>query len=144
MRFVGIRNALDACGYKVNTTKGQAPFGAREIREQDEMTTFNEREKGFENKFAYDEELRFKAEARRNRAVAEWAGAKLGLTGDALDAYVKEVRKADLLEKGDDDVFRKVKADLAAKGIAVDDTELRSVMAEALAKAVSDLESAKS
>lgn len=107
------------------------------------MTTFNEREKGFENKFAYDEELRFKAEARRNRAVAEWAGAKLGLTGDALDAYIKEVRKADLLEKGDEDVFRKVKADLTAKGIAVDDTELRSMMSEALAKAVSDLASAK-
>ncbi len=107
------------------------------------MTTFNERERGFENKFAYDEELRFKAEARRNRAVAEWAGAKLGLVGDALDAYVKDVRKADLIEKGDDDVFRKVKADLVAKGIAVEDTEIRAVMAESFAKAVSDLESAK-
>lgn len=104
------------------------------------MTTFNEREKGFESKFAYDDELRFKAEARRNRAVAEWAGAKLGLIGDALAAYVKDVRKADLAEKGDDDVFRKVKADLEAKGIAVDDTELRSFMAKSLAKAVSDLE----
>ena len=107
------------------------------------MTTFNERERGFENKFAYDEELRFKAEARRNRAVAEWAGAKLGLVGEALEAYIKEVRKADLLEKGDDDVFRKVKADLATKGIAVDNAEIRSVMSEALAKAVTDLESAK-
>jgi hypothetical protein len=111
--------------------------------EETKMTTFNERERGFENKFAYDEELRFKAEARRNRAVAEWAGAKLGLVGEALEAYIKEVRKADLLEKGDDDVFRKVKADLATKGIAVDDTEIRSVMSEALAKAVTDLESAK-
>lgn len=119
------------------------PAGAREIWEETEMTTFNERERGFENKFAYDEELRFKAEARRNRAVAEWAGAKLGLVGDALDAYVKDVRKADLIEKGDDDVFRKVKADLVAKGIAVEDTEIRAVMAESFAKAVSDLESAK-
>ncbi|MET0409280.1 MAG: DUF1476 domain-containing protein [Hyphomicrobium sp.] len=107
------------------------------------MTTFNERERGFENRFAYDEELRFKAESRRNRAVAEWAGAKLGLVGEALDAYVKEVRKADLAEKGDDDVFRKVKGDLTAKGIAVDDVEIRSFMAEALAKAVTDLEAAK-
>lgn len=104
------------------------------------MTTFDKREKGFENKFAYDDELRFKAEARRNKAVAEWAGAKLGLVGDALAAYVKDVRKADLVEKGDDDVFRKVKADLEAKGIAVNDVELRSFMAEALAKAVADLE----
>ncbi len=114
--------------------------GAREIREKHEMTTFDEREKGFESKFAYDEALRFKAEARRNRAVAEWAGAKLGLVGEALDAYVKEVRKADLVEKGDDDVFRKVKADFVAKGIAVDDTEIRSLLAESFAKAVTDLQ----
>ncbi|AGK58371.1 hypothetical protein HYPDE_33493 [Hyphomicrobium denitrificans 1NES1] len=107
------------------------------------MTTFDKREEGFEKKFALDSELKFKAESRRNKAVAEWAGAKLGLTGDALEAYVKDVRKADLAEKGDEDVFRKVKADLTAKGIAVDDTEIRSVMANALAKAVVDLESAK-
>jgi hypothetical protein len=107
------------------------------------MTTFDERERGFENKFAYDQDLRFKAQARRNRAVAQWAGAKLGLVGEALDTYVRDVRKADLVEKGDEDVFRKVKADLAAKGIAVDDVEIRSFMAEAFAKAVIDLESAK-
>jgi hypothetical protein len=107
------------------------------------MTMFDDREQGFEKKFALDEELKFKAESRRNRAVAEWAGAKLGLTGEALDAYVRDVRRADLAEKGDNDVFRKVKADLAAKGIAVDDVEIRTVMANALAKAVVDLESAK-
>lgn len=107
------------------------------------MTTFDKREQGFESKFAYDQELRFKAEARRNRAVAEWAAAKLGLVGEALEAYVKDVRKADLVEKGDEDVFRKVKADFAAKGLAIDDAEIRSVMAELFAKAVSDLESAK-
>jgi hypothetical protein len=87
--------------------------------------------------------LKFKAESRRNKTVAEWAGAKLGLSGEALDAYIKDVRKADLAEAGDDDVFRKVKSDLAAKGVAVDDTEIRSVMASALAKAVTDLESSK-
>ncbi|SFV29232.1 DUF1476 domain-containing protein [Hyphomicrobium facile] len=108
------------------------------------MTTFDNRERGFESKFAHDEDLRFRAESRRNKAIAEWAGAKLGLAGDALEAYVKEVRKADLAEAGDDDVFRKVKGDLAAKGIAVSDTEIRAFMAEALAKAVSDIESAKS
>lgn len=108
------------------------------------MTTFDNRERGYESKFAHDEDLRFRAESRRNKAIAEWAGAKLGLAGDALEAYVKEVRKADLAEKGDDDVFRKVKGDLEAKGIAVSDTEIRAFMAEALAKAVSDIESAKS
>ncbi len=104
------------------------------------MTTFNDREKAFENKFARDSELKFKAESRRNKALAEWAGGLLGLTGTALDDYVKEVRKADLAEKGDDDVFRKVKGDLAAKGVQVSDDEIRKVMYEALAKAVNDLE----
>jgi hypothetical protein len=107
------------------------------------MTTFNEREQGFEKKFALDAELKFKAESRRNKAVAEWAGAKLGLSSEALEAYIKEVRKADLAEQGDEDVVRKLKSDFAAKGIAVDDAEIRTFMANALAKAVVDLESAK-
>lgn len=109
------------------------------------MTTFDEREKAFEQKFAFDAELKFKAESRRNKAVAEWVGAKLGLTGDALEAYVREVRKADIAEKGGHDVlFRKVKGDLTAKGVKVDDAEIRKVMAEALSKAVADIESARS
>lgn len=107
------------------------------------MTTFDNREKGFEQKFAHDADLKFKAEARRNRALAEWAGAKMGLSGAALEDYIKAVRKADLAEKGDDDVFGKVKADLAAKGIAVADTEIRAFMSEALAKAVGDIEGKK-
>ena len=107
------------------------------------MTTFDERERGYESKFAFDADLKFRAESRRNKAIAEWAGAKLGLTGEALQTYIKDVRKADLAEKGDNDVFRKVKGDLAAKGIKVDDVEIRAVMAEALAKAVNEIESAK-
>lgn len=105
------------------------------------MTTFDERERGYEAKFARDSDLKFKAEARRNKALAEWAGGKLGLSGDALADYIKDVRKADLAEKGDDDVFRKVKGDLDGKGIAVSEIEIRTVMAEALAKAVNDIES---
>ena len=107
------------------------------------MTTFDKREKGFEQKFAHDADLKFKAESRRNKALAEWAGAKLGLTGAALEDYVKAVRKADLAEKGDEDVYRKVKADLDAKGVAVSETDIRSFMAEALAKAVTEIESSK-
>lgn len=103
------------------------------------MTTFDDREKAYEKKFAHDSELRFKAESRRNRALAEWAGAKMGLEGPALEDYIKEVRKADLAEAGDDDVFRKVKADLSAKGVAVSDEDIRKVMSEALARAVTDL-----
>ena len=111
--------------------------------EKRDMTTFNDREKGFEKKFALDAELKFKAESRRNKAVAEWAAAKLGLSGEALEAYIKDVRRADLAEKGDEDVVRKLKSDFAAKDIAVDDQEIRTFMANALAKAVVDLESAK-
>jgi hypothetical protein len=107
------------------------------------MTTFDEREKAYEKKFAHDSELRFKAEARRNKALAEWAAEKMGLTGPEVEEYVKAVRKADLAEKGDDDVFRKVQADLAAKGVSVPDAEIRRVMSEALAKAVQDLEASK-
>jgi hypothetical protein len=106
------------------------------------MTGFDDREKAFEKKFAHDADLKFKAESRRNKALAEWAGGKMGLSGTDLDDYVKAVRKADLEEKGDDDVFRKVKADLAAKAVAVSDADIRKVMGEALAKAVADIESA--
>jgi hypothetical protein len=107
------------------------------------MTSFDEREKAFEKKFAHDADLKFKAESRRNKMLAEWAGAKLGITGTALDDYVKAVRKADLEEKGDDDVFRKVKADLAAKNVTVSDADIRKQMSEFLAKAVADLEGGK-
>ena len=104
------------------------------------MTSFDDREKAFEKKFAHDAELKFKAESRRNKALAEWAGAKMGLSGAALDDYIKAVRKADLAEKGDNDVFRKVKADLAAKGVKVADADIRKAMAEFLAKAVAEIE----
>ena len=107
------------------------------------MTTFDDREKGFEKKFAHDQDLKFKAEARRNKALAEWAGAQMGLIGPGLEDYIKAVRKADLQEKGDDDVFGKVKTDLAAKGLHVADADIRKFMAEALAKAVGEIEGKK-
>ncbi len=107
------------------------------------MTTFDEREKGFEKKFAHDQDLRFRAESRRNKMLAEWAGAKLGISGAALEDYIKAVRKADLAEKGDDDVLRKVKADFAEKGLDVSDAEIRQTMTELLAKAVAEIEASK-
>lgn len=107
------------------------------------MTTFDNREKGFENKFARDQDLKFKAESRRNKLLAEWAGAKLGITGAALEDYIKAVRKADLAEKGDDDVLRKVKQDFADKGVTIADAEIRQAMNEFLAKAVTDIEAGK-
>ena len=104
------------------------------------MTTFDEREKSFEKKFALDEELKFKSEQRRNKLLGEWAAAKLGLTGTAVDDYVKALRKADLSSKGDDDVFQKLRQDFDAKGIAIPDAELRRAMADFLAQAVSQIE----
>jgi hypothetical protein len=104
------------------------------------MTTFDEREKSFEKRFALDEELKFKAESRRNKMLAEWAGAKLGLQGPALADYIKAVRKADLAEKGDQDVFRKLRKDFDDKGVNVADAELRKAMGEFLAQAVEQIE----
>lgn len=107
------------------------------------MNSFDDREKSFEKKFAHDADLKFKAEARRNKMLAEWAGAKLGFTGAVLEDYIKAVRKADLAEKGDDDVFRKVQADLADKKVAVSDADIRKAMGEFLAKAVAEVEASK-
>jgi len=106
------------------------------------MTTFDDREKAYEKKFALDQDLKFRAESRRNKMLAEWAAAKLGITDAAVEDYVKAVRKADLAEKGDDDVFRKVKQDFADKGVTIDDAEIRKMMGEFIAKAVADIEAA--
>lgn len=107
------------------------------------MSTFNEREKGFEKKFAHDADLKFKAESRRNKMLAEWAGAKMGITSAALEDYIKAVRRADLTEKGDDDVMRKVAKDLADAGVKVSEADLRKQMGEFLATAVDQVESTK-
>lgn len=104
------------------------------------MTSFDEREKAFEKKFALDEELKFRAAARRNRLLAQWAAEKLGLSGAEVEEYIKAVRKADLVEKGDEDVFRKVKQDLDDKGVRISEMELRKTMADLLAAAVRSIE----
>ena len=104
------------------------------------MTSFDERERTFEKKFALDEELKFRAAARRNRLLAQWAAAKLGLSGAAVDDYIKAVRKADLADKGGEDVFHKVKRDLDDKGVRVSDGELRKTMTDLLATAVRQIE----
>jgi hypothetical protein len=104
------------------------------------MTTFDDRERSFEKKFAMDQELKFKAEARRNRLLGQWAAAKLGLSGSDVEDYIKAVRKADLAEKGDQDVKRKIRQDFEAKGITVSEAELSRMMGEFLATAVSSIE----
>src|SRR5262245_31109631 len=104
------------------------------------MTTFDEREKSFEKRFALDEELKFKSEQRRNRLLGEWAAAKLGIAGPGVDDYVRALRKADLASKGDEDVFQKLRKDFDDKGVAVPDADLRRAMVEFLAQAVSQIE----
>ncbi len=105
------------------------------------MTTFDKREDGFEKKFAHDEELKFKAGARRNKLLGQWAAEKLGLTGAEVDAYAKEVIAADFEEAGDEDVFRKLRKDFDAKGVNQSDHQIRRTMQELMEKAVAQIKS---
>ena len=106
------------------------------------MTTFDKRQEGFEKKFAMDEELQFKAAARRNKLLGQWAAEKLGLSGDEADAYAKSVVMADFQEAGDDDVFRKVRADFDAKSVDQSDHQIRRTMDELMAQAIEQIKAA--
>ena len=103
------------------------------------MNTFDKRQDGFEKKFAHDEELLFKATARRNRLLGLWAAEKLGLAGDEAAAYAKEVVMSDFEEAGDEDVFRKVRGDLDAKSVEQSDHQIRRTMAELMEKAIAEI-----
>jgi hypothetical protein len=103
-------------------------------RSEGGMTTFDKREEGFEKKFAHDEELRFKAMARRNKLVGLWAAGVLGKTGPEAEVYAKEVVLADFEESGDNDVLRKLAKDLQAKGIT--EQQIRTQMSELLGAAI--------
>ncbi len=100
------------------------------------MTTFDDRESAFENKFAHDEEMRFRAQARANKLLGLWAAELLGKTGDAAIAYAAEVVKADFEEAGSEDVFRKLSNDLGDKA---DAATIRSMMARLAAEAKAQL-----
>jgi len=104
------------------------------------MASFEDREKGFERKFAHDEELKFKATARRNRLLGLWAAEQMGITGDAAQAYAREVIKADLVEPGEEDVFRKIRGDFDAKGVSQSDHQIRRKMADLMGEAVGQIE----
>ena len=102
------------------------------------MTTFDKREEGFEKKFAHDEELKFKAMARRNKLLGLWAAGLLGKTAADADAYAKDVVAADFEEPGDGDVLRKVTTDLSAQGVT--EQQVSEKMAEMLAEAVKQVQ----
>jgi hypothetical protein len=101
------------------------------------MADMNDRKDAFENKFAHDEELKFKATARRNKLLGLWVAEKNGKSGADADAYAKEVVMADFEEAGDDDVFRKVRADLSAD---VSDHQIRHAMDELMAEAIDQIQ----
>jgi hypothetical protein len=104
------------------------------------MADFNEREKAFEAKFKLDEELRFKATARRNRLLGVWAAEQMGFGESESDAYAKEVVKSDFEEPGDDDVLQKVLGDLTGKGIDITDRALRKQMDDLLEVAIEQIQ----
>lgn len=103
------------------------------------MSTMKDREEGFERKFAFDEELRFKATARRNKMLGLWAAEKLGKTGDEAEAYAKEVIISDIEEAGDHDVLRKVRKDFDDAGVQQSDHQIRRTMDELLAQAIEQI-----
>ena len=106
------------------------------------MTTFDDREHAYEAHFVLEEQLEFKAQARRDRLIGLWAGEHLGLTGDALENYVLSVMRADLRHPGDDDVHQKVLADLADKGVHIHTHEVRERMDDFLMQARREVQAA--
>jgi hypothetical protein len=100
------------------------------------MTLFEKREKGFEWKFAHDEDLKFKATARRDKLLGLWAAEKLGLSGAAAEAYAKELVLADLEETGDDDILRKIRDDFAANGVQQSEYQIRRTMDQLMEGAI--------
>ena len=104
------------------------------------MTNLNDRKDAFENKFAHDEQLKFKAAARRNKLLGLWAAELMGKSGVAAADYAKEVVMSDFEEAGDDDVFRKVRGDLNAANIGQSDHQIRRTMDELMAVAIEQIQ----
>ncbi|RUV69198.1 MAG: DUF1476 family protein [Mesorhizobium sp.] len=103
------------------------------------MSSMKDREEGFERKFAIDEELRFKAAARRNKALGLWAAEKLGKDGADAEAYAKQVVLADIEEAGDHDVFRKIRKDFDEAGVVQSDHQIRRTMDDLMAQAIEQI-----
>ena len=107
------------------------------------MSSFDKRGDSFEKKFAHDEELRFKAMARRNKLLGMWAAEKLGKTGADADAYARTVVAADFEEAGDEDVFRKVRKDFDDQNVAQSDHQIRRTMEELLVQAATEIQAGR-
>ena len=99
------------------------------------MASFDDRKRGMEEKFRHDQELTFKINNRRNKLLGLWAAGKLGISGEAADAYAKDVVASDFEKAGDEDVVEKVSRDFKGKGVAVSDEQIRDEMKRLLAEA---------
>jgi hypothetical protein len=107
------------------------------------MTTFDRREEAFETQFAHDEELKFKATARRNKMLGLWAAEKLGLSGAEADSYALSVVMADFEESGEHDVIRKIRKDFDAKGVVQSDHQISRTANELMAQAIADIKAGR-
>ena len=107
------------------------------------MTTFDNREAAFENKFAHDQDMAFRVTARRNKLLGQWAAARMALTEAETDAYAKSVVQADFEEAGDEDVFRKIRTDFDSASVSQSDHQIRRTMDELLVKAIDDVKNVR-
>lgn len=107
------------------------------------MTTFDDRENAFENKFAHDQDIAFRVTARRNKLIGQWAAQKMGLTAEETDSYAKSVVQADFEEAGDEDVIRKLLGDLIAAGVDTSEEDVRAAMSDLMVEARRQLMEAK-
>jgi hypothetical protein len=140
----GRANALRKAAFDCGAAAGEIwdrPFVRQSPRTS--MTTFDDREQGFEKRFALDQEQEFKAAARRDKALAEWAAGLMGLEGKHVAEYSKAVVKSDVERHGEDDVLRKVFEDLKGSGVAMSEGEVRMKMAELLAVARESVKAGK-
>jgi len=107
------------------------------------MTTFDKREEGFEKQFAHDEELRFKATARRNKMLGLWAAERLGLKGSEAESYARAVVLAEFEQGGGSAVVAKIRNDLEAKGVVQSEHQISRIMTELMAKAIVDIKAGR-
>jgi hypothetical protein len=130
------------CGDGVDLVTGGLYASPQANGAERKMTTFDKRKDAFENKFAHDEELRFKAESRRNKLLGLWAAGLLGKTGADAEAYAKDVVAADFEQAGDEDVFRKIRKDFDAAGVQQSDHQIRRTMDELMQQAIAHVRDA--
>ena len=123
--------------------QGGRQFALMNVKRGEGMTTFDKREEAFEQQFAHDEELRFKATARRNKLLGLWAAEKLGLKGAEADSYALSVVMSAFEDTGDHDVVHKIRKDFDAKAIAQSDHQISRQMTELMAKAIDDIKAGK-